>query len=95
MSINISKKKRDDLLDKIKEIRKYIASAPQDENAGNLLLYLNQIEKDVNGKKYGLVFEEHREKINDILDTHTPVLEEDKELFVDKSNGQMNYFNRG
>ena len=40
MSINISKKKRDDLLDKIKEIRKYIASAPQDENTGNLLLYL-------------------------------------------------------
>lgn len=41
MSINISKKKRDDLLDKIKEIRNYIASAPQDENTGNLLLYLN------------------------------------------------------
>ena len=48
------------MLEKIKEIRKYIASAPQDENTGNLLLYLNQIEKDINGKKYGLVFEEHR-----------------------------------
>ena len=95
MSINISKKKRDDLLEKIKEIRKYIASAPQDENTGNLLLYLNQIEKDVNGKKYGLVFEEHREKINDILDTHTPVLEEDKELFIDKGNGQMNFLIEG
>lgn len=95
MSINISKKKRDDLLDKIKEIRKYIASAPQDENTGNLLLYLNQIEKDINGKKYGLVFEEHREKINDILDTHTPVLEEDKELFIDKGNGKMNFLIEG
>lgn len=95
MSINLSKKKRDDLLDKIKEIRKYIASAPQDENTGNLLLYLNQIEKDVNGKKYGLVFEEHREKINDILDTHTPVLEEDKELFIDKGNGKMNFLIEG
>lgn len=95
MSINISKKKRDDLLDKIKEIRKYIASAPQDENTGNLLLYLNQIEKDINGKKYGLVFEEHREKINDILDTHTPVLEEDKDLFVDKGNGRMNFLIEG
>lgn len=95
MSINISKKKRDDLLDKIKEIRKYIASAPQDENTGNLLLYLNQIEKDINGKKYGLVFEEHREKINDILDTHTPVLEEDKELFIDKGNGRMNFLIEG
>lgn len=95
MSINISKKKRDDLLDKIKEIRKYIASAPQDENTGNLLLYLNQIEKDINGKKYGLVFEEHREKINDILDTHAPVLEEDKELFIDKGNGKMNFLIEG
>lgn len=95
MSINISKKKRDDLLDKIKEIRNYIASAPQDENTGNLLLYLNQIEKDVNGKKYGLVFEEHREKINDILDTHTPVLKEDKDLFIDKGNGKMNFLIEG
>ncbi len=95
MSRNISKKKRDDLLDKIKEIRKYIASAPQDENTGNLLLYLDQIEKDINGKKYGLVFEEHREKINDILDTHTPVLEEDKELFIDRGNGRMNLLIEG
>lgn len=95
MSINISKKKRDDLLHKIKEIRKYIASAQQDENTGNLLLYLNQIEKDINGKKYGLVFEEHREKINDILDTHTPVLREDKELFIDKGNERMNFLIEG
>ena len=31
MSTNISKKKRDDLLDKIKQIRAFIAAAPQDE----------------------------------------------------------------
>ena len=95
MSVNISKKKRDDLLVKIREIRKYIASAQQDENTGNLLLYLNQIEKDINGKKYGLVFEEHREKINEILDTHTPVLEENKDLFIDKGNGRMNFLIEG
>ena len=40
MSTNISKKKRDDLLDKIKQIRAFIAAAPQDENTGNLLSYL-------------------------------------------------------
>ena len=62
MSTNISKKKRDDLLDKIKQIRAFIAAAPQDENTGNLLSYLSELEKDVNGKKYGLVFEEHREE---------------------------------
>lgn len=52
MSTNISKKKRDDLLDKIKQIRAFIAAAPQDENTGNLLSYLSELEKDVNGKKY-------------------------------------------
>ena len=32
MSINVSKQKREDLLAKIKAIRTYIATAPQDEN---------------------------------------------------------------
>ena len=94
MSINISKKKRDDLLDKIKQIRAFIAAAPQDENTGNLLSYLSDLEKDVNGKKYGLVFEEHREEIDEVLDTHTPVLTEDADLFVDHA-GQMNFLLEG
>ena len=80
MSINISKQKREDLLNKIEEIRKYISNAPQDENTGNLLSYLSEIERDVNGKKYGLVFEEHREAIDEKLDTHIPVLVEEKKL---------------
>lgn len=94
MSTNISKQKREELLNKIKEIRKYISSAPQDENTVNLLSYLSDLEKDVNGKKYGLVFEEHREEIDEILDTHTPVLNENKELFID-NGGQMNFLIEG
>lgn len=94
MSTNISKQKREDLLNKIKEIRNYIAAAPQDENTGNLLSYLSDLEKDVNGKKYGLVFEEHREEIDEVLDTHTPVLTEDKDLFID-NGGQMNFLIEG
>lgn len=94
MSSNISKQKREDLLAKIKEIRSFIAAAPQDENTGNLLSYLSDIEKDINGKKYGLVFEEHREGIDEILDTHTPVLTEDASLFID-NGGQMNFLIEG
>ena len=94
MSTNISKKKRDDLLDKIKQIRTFIAAAPQDENTGNLLSYLSELEKDVNGKKYGLVFEEHREEIDEVLDTHTPVLTEEADLFIDHG-GQMNFLLEG
>ncbi len=94
MSTNISKQKREDLLAKIKEIRNFIAAAPQDENTGNLLSYLSDLEKDVNGKKYGLVFEKHREEIDEILDTHTPVLSEEKELFID-NGGEMNFLIEG
>ena len=94
MSTNISKQKREDLLAKIKEIRTFISAAPQDENTGNLLSYLSELEKDVNGKKYGLVFEEHREEIDEVLDTHTPVLTEEKDLFID-NGGQMNFLIEG
>lgn len=94
MSINISKQKREDLLNKIKEIRTFISAAPQDKNTGNLLSYLSDLEKDVNGKKYGLVFEEHREEIDEVLDTHTPVLTEENDLFID-NDGQMNFLIEG
>ena len=94
MSTNISKQRRDELVGKIREIRKFISAAPQDENTGNLLAYLSELEKDMNGKKYGLVFEEHREKIDEVLDTHTPVLTEDAGLYID-NGGQMNFLIEG
>lgn len=94
MSTNMSKKKREELINKIKLIRSFIAKAYQDENTGNLLTYLNELEKEVKGKKYGLVFEEHRESIDDVLETHIPVLEEQKNLFID-NGGQMNFLIEG
>lgn len=60
MSTNLSKQKRDDLLSKISAIRAFIHAVPQDENTGSLLTYLSDLEKDVNGKKYGLVLRNTR-----------------------------------
>ena len=94
MSTNVSKQKREDLLAKIKAIRTYIATAPQNENTASLLAYLSELEKDVGAKKYGLVFEEHREEIDEVLATHTPVLTEDGSLFID-NGGQMNFLIEG
>lgn len=94
MSINISKQKRDELMRKLGEIRAYISAAPQDENTGRLLNYLSELEKDLKMKKYGLVFEEHREEIDQVLDTHTPVLTEEKELFIDRG-GNVNFLIEG
>ena len=53
MSTNISKLHREDLLNKIQQIRTYIPSAPQDQNTGNLLQYLDELVKDVKGIFYG------------------------------------------
>lgn len=94
MTTNISKEKRDILVNKIKEIKQFIASSPQDENTSTLLSYIADIEKDIKGKKYGLVFEEHKEAIDELLESHTPVLSEEKDLFID-NGGQMNFLIEG
>lgn len=92
--MNVSKLHREDLLNKIQQIRTYIASAQQDQNTGNLLQYLDELVKDVKGKKYGLVFEQHREAIDETLETHVPVLTEQPDLFID-NGGQMNFLIEG
>ena len=94
MSTNVSKQKRKDLIDKIKAIHKHIASTKPDENTRNFLVWLSEIEKEIGTKKFGLVFEEHREDIDDTLETHTPVLTENKKLFID-NGGQVNFLIEG
>lgn len=94
MTTNISKEKRDSLVAKINEIKKFIQSSPQDKNTASLLTYISEIEKDIKGKKYGLVFEEHRETIDEILENNVPILKEDESLFID-NGGQMNFLIEG
>lgn len=94
MSTNISKEKRERLVQKINAIKTYISSAAQDENTAQLLTYISDIEKDIKGKKYGLVFEEHREGIDELLENNLPVLTEDTDLFID-NGGQMNFLIEG
>ena len=91
---NISKLHRDNLLEKISQIRKFIEKSSRDENSTNLLRYLSEIAKDVKGKKYGLVFEEHREAIDEKLETHIPVLVEEEKLFID-NGGEQNFLIEG
>lgn len=90
MSTDLSKQKRDDLLSKISAIRAYICAAPQDENTGSLLTCLSDLERDVNGKKYGLAFEKHQQAIDTVLAEHMPVLTEETELLIDNGS-EMNF----
>lgn len=94
MSTNVSKEKRNILIKKIEDIKTFIQSSPQDDNTEQLLTYISDIEKDIKGKKYGLVFEEHREGIDEVLENNLPVLTEDTDLFID-NGGQMNFLIEG
>ncbi|QOY61332.1 hypothetical protein [Thermophilibacter immobilis] len=90
MGENVSKKRREELVGGIEQIRDYINStATQDGNAGRLLAYLNALEKDVKGRKFGLVFEQHREEIDHVLEGSVSVLTEDESLAID-NGGQWN-----
>lgn len=93
MSTNISKAKREELLKQVAEIRNKLMEH-QDENTNQLLVYLSNIEKDINGKKYGLVFEEHREAVDELLENNVPVLIEDEDLKID-NGGQQNFLIEG
>ena len=66
--VKVGKKWQGKFKEGSKQIKAYIESSPQDENTKNLLAYLGELTKEVNGKKYGLVFEEHRETIDEILE---------------------------
>ena len=94
MSTNLSKLRRDELLGKIEQIRAFLNQSLHDKNAQRLAGYLNELAAEVKGKKYGLVFEEHREKIDDTLAASLPVLTEEADLFVD-GGGEVHFLLEG
>lgn len=68
---NLSKIKREKMLDyleKLKEINN------DDEN----IRAITEIENALNEKKYGLVWEEHSEKVDEMLEHHIPIFVEDE-----------------
>ncbi|MDD2212871.1 MAG: site-specific DNA-methyltransferase [Clostridia bacterium] len=67
---------------------------PDDFNKRSLLNYMLDIEKEISTKKYGLVFEEHKEKIDEILEKNTPVFSEVEELFINNGS-KLNFLIEG
>ena len=72
MSTNLSKEKREKILNNIKIMRSKLQENPE------LLTTLNDIETELKRKKYGLVWENHEEKIDKELSDKIPVFEENK-----------------
>ena len=87
---NISKARRERLIGEVAAIRAFLEkNAGADTNSARLLSFAADLEREVRGRKFGLVFEEHRERVDVELEENIPVLEEDKKRFIAASgNGK-------
>ena len=85
-STNISSKKRKIMLDYLESLRRELSSNPKNEKI------ISDIEAELNEKKYGLIWEEHEEKVDEELKTKIPVFKEfeDKKIENDK-NKKFNF----
>ena len=86
---NLSKIRRDKMLNTISEIKKNIT----DEK---MLTNLSMIENELTKKKYGLIWEEHEERVDKELETQIPTFEEinDKEI-ISNPNEKFNFLLEG
>lgn len=77
---NISKQKREKMILFLETIKKQ-------HNDDESIIALNEIEKALTDKKYGLLWEEHTERVDEEMKTQIPVFIEDKdrEIVSDKS----------
>ena len=86
---NISKARREKLIANVAAIKAFLEkSAGADTNAVRLLSFAAELEKEVRGKKYGLVFEEHRERVDVELTENIPVLKEEKKRFISRRGAE-------
>lgn len=91
---NISKEKREKLIEKLHEITDFIKKNAQDENANSMVAFINEIESELSLKKFGLVFDIHSEDIEDEMKQKVPVLVEDESLSIN-NGGTQNYIIEG
>lgn len=87
---NISQQKRQKMLEFLNELKKQ----HQDDDS---LRALGEIESALNEKKYGLVWEKHTEKVDEILENHIPIFKEvaHKKIASEISGGVQLLIRRG
>ena len=78
---NLSKLKREKMLSTINELKKDITDEKVLEN-------ISLIENELTKKKYGLIWEEHEERVDKELETQIPTFEEVKDKEIKKVNDE-------
>lgn len=87
---NISQMKREKMLD-------FLETLKEQHSDDDSLIAINQIEKELTSKKYGLVWEEHEEEVDVKMQTQIPVFTErdDKELEENGNEEDYNFILEG
>lgn len=87
---NLSQIKREKML-------KFLESLKEQHTDDESLIALNEIEKELTSKKYGLVWEEHEEEVDKMMETHIPVFTEDKdrEIIGNPDSDECNFLLEG
>lgn len=87
---NLSQIKREKLISFLETLK-----AQHNDDAS--LLAIGEIERELNSKKYGLVWEEHEEEVDVKMRTHIPVFTEDmsREIIGDSENENFNFLLEG
>lgn len=71
----------------------FLNKLKQEHQDDDSLRALGEIETALNEKKYGLVWEKHTEKVDEMLENNIPVFKEvmDKKINVDCGGGTTSY----
>ena len=85
---NLSKLKREKMLNTINEIKRNITD---EKTLNNLSLIENELTK----KKYGLIWEEHEERVDKELETKIPVFEDIVDKQIKKTEANFNFLLEG
>lgn len=87
---NLSKKRRNEMIAFLEMLKK----KHSDDDS---LIAINRIEKELTSKKYGLIWEEHQEQVDEKLETYIPVFSEapEYELTEDEYNESFNFLLEG
>lgn len=85
---NLSQIKREKIL-------AFLEALKEQHDDDESLMAINQIEKELTAKKYGLVWEEHEEEEDIKMQTHIPVFTEVKEIVGDSDSDECNFLLEG
>ncbi len=87
---NLSQIRREQMLS-------FLETLKEQHSDDESLIAINQIERELTAKKYGLVWEEHEEEVDEKMKTHIPVFTEDtnKEIVGNPDSEDFNFLLEG